>query len=259
MSSRRRRADLDFVLRHRTRKRKRTARTHRRRRTGLIAAVVAFAVVVMLALGLGAGVALTAGCDLNSLRPVEIGQNSFVYARDGSLLGSIPADRNREPVSLVRDVAVAAEGDGRDRGPPLLAARRRRLRRHRARRVGRRHRRQGGAGRLDDHAAARAQPLHRRREDVPAQAEGGVPRDQASRTMAEAEDPRRVPEHRLLRQPRVRRRGGGADVLLEAREPADARCRPRCSRACRRRRPTTTRCTTRRTRSPGATKCSPPS
>ena len=100
MSSRRRRADLDFVLRHRTRKRKRTARTHRRRRTGLIAAVVAFAVVLMLALGLGAGVALTAGCDLSTLRPVEIGQNSFVYARDGSLLGSIPADRNREPVSL---------------------------------------------------------------------------------------------------------------------------------------------------------------
>ena len=38
-------------------------------------------------------------CDLNALRPVEIGQNSFVYARDGSLLGSIPAERNREPVT----------------------------------------------------------------------------------------------------------------------------------------------------------------
>ena len=33
---------------------------------------------------------------------MEIGQNSFVFARDGSLLGSIPAERNREPVSLRR-------------------------------------------------------------------------------------------------------------------------------------------------------------
>src|SRR5205085_6199993 len=41
-------------------------------------------------------------CDLNSLRPVDIGANSFVFARDGSLLGSIPAERNREPVPLWR-------------------------------------------------------------------------------------------------------------------------------------------------------------
>ncbi len=43
---------------------------------------------------------MSQGCDLNSLRAAEIGQNSFVYARDGSLLGSIPAERNREPVTL---------------------------------------------------------------------------------------------------------------------------------------------------------------
>jgi penicillin-binding protein 1A len=39
-------------------------------------------------------------CDLDVLRPVSIGQNSFVYAADGSSLGSIPAERNRQPVSL---------------------------------------------------------------------------------------------------------------------------------------------------------------
>jgi penicillin-binding protein 1A len=39
-------------------------------------------------------------CDLNSLRPVDVGQNSFVYAADGSLLGSIPAEKNRQPVDL---------------------------------------------------------------------------------------------------------------------------------------------------------------
>ena len=99
--SRRRRDDLDFVLERRNRKRKRSSRVRRRRRTGVI--LGAFAIVslaVAVALGVGAGAALTAGCNLRSLRPVEIGQNSFVYAADGSLLGSIPAERNREPVTL---------------------------------------------------------------------------------------------------------------------------------------------------------------
>ena len=53
--------------------------------------------LVLIVVGFGAGTALSASCDLNTLRPVEIGANSFVYAYDGSLLGSIPAERNREP------------------------------------------------------------------------------------------------------------------------------------------------------------------
>jgi penicillin-binding protein 1A len=40
-----------------------------------------------------------ASCDLGSLQPVTAGENSFVYAWDGSLLGAIPAERNRTPVS----------------------------------------------------------------------------------------------------------------------------------------------------------------
>ena len=74
---------------------------------------------------------------------------------------------------------VAAEGDGRRRGPALLPARRRRLRGHRARALEGRQRRQGRRGRLDDRAAARAQPLHRPRAHARAQAQGGLPRDQA--------------------------------------------------------------------------------
>ncbi|HEV2712956.1 MAG TPA: transglycosylase domain-containing protein [Gaiellaceae bacterium] len=69
-------------------------------------AVVVGIVVVVLALIAAAGItgAATVGprCDLNRLRPVEIGQNSFVYAADGSLLGSIPAEKNRQPVPLHR-------------------------------------------------------------------------------------------------------------------------------------------------------------
>ena len=49
--------------------------------------------------GVGAGAALSASCSLSSLKPVNIGANTFVYAADGSLLGSIPAERNREPVT----------------------------------------------------------------------------------------------------------------------------------------------------------------
>jgi penicillin-binding protein 1A len=102
-SRRRRQDDLDFILAQRGRKRKRAGRVKRRRRAGVIAATFVVTVAaVVAALGLGAGAALTAGCDLNTLRPVEIGQNSFVYASDGSLLGPIPADRNREPVSIAR-------------------------------------------------------------------------------------------------------------------------------------------------------------
>jgi penicillin-binding protein 1A len=105
MSRRRRDDDLDFILANRGRKRKRADRIRRRRRTGAILGVLLGAAgVIFLTVGLGAGAALTQGCDLKTLRPVEIGQNSFVYARDGSLLGSIPAERNREPVSLSRMV-----------------------------------------------------------------------------------------------------------------------------------------------------------
>src|SRR3954469_19818978 len=93
-------SDLDFILRHRGRKKRRADRIRRRRRAGVVLAVLALAAVVgALSAGLGAGAALSQSCDLNTLRPVEIGQNSFVFARDGSVLGSIPAERNREPVS----------------------------------------------------------------------------------------------------------------------------------------------------------------
>ncbi|HEV2590411.1 MAG TPA: PBP1A family penicillin-binding protein [Gaiellaceae bacterium] len=96
-----RRADHDFFHRHNLRKRKRTDRIRRRRRTGLvIGGLVGVLVLMVVVVGVGAGVALSAGCDLNALRAVNIGSNSFVYARDGSVLGSIPAERNREPVTM---------------------------------------------------------------------------------------------------------------------------------------------------------------
>ena len=44
--------------------------------------------------------AFSSGCDFSQLPDESIGQNTFVYAADGSLLGSIPAEQNRQVVRL---------------------------------------------------------------------------------------------------------------------------------------------------------------
>ena len=97
-----RRRDIDPQLTlHGARRRRRSERRRRRRRTGIVLVLSFLALVgIVLLLGLGAGAALTTSCSLSSLKPVNIGANTFVYAADGSLLGSIPAERNREPVTL---------------------------------------------------------------------------------------------------------------------------------------------------------------
>jgi penicillin-binding protein 1A len=78
---------------------------------GVIAAIVAVA-------GVGGGAAVLAygsSCDLDSLQRVNIGANTFVYAANGTLLGSIPAERNREPITAgdmslwVRKATIAIE------------------------------------------------------------------------------------------------------------------------------------------------------
>ena len=79
-------------------------RRRRKRRQPLL--VVLFALLGLLtvaAVAGGAGVyAFGSSCDLSALREVHIGQNTFVYAADGSLLGSIPAERNRQVIPLRR-------------------------------------------------------------------------------------------------------------------------------------------------------------
>ncbi len=66
----------------------------------MLLAVVA-AVLVLAVVAGGAGIyTFGSSCDLSALKEVRIGQNTFVYAADGSLLGSIPAERNRQVVAL---------------------------------------------------------------------------------------------------------------------------------------------------------------
>jgi penicillin-binding protein 1A len=79
------------------RRRRRRLQRLRNRRTAILAALAVLLVLVVTAIG--GTVALGASCDLSSLRPVSVGENSFVYAADGSELGVIPAERNRTPVS----------------------------------------------------------------------------------------------------------------------------------------------------------------
>jgi penicillin-binding protein 1A len=77
---------------------RRRARARSRRRLIVIAVVVVvLAGVAALVGGAFTGASAALSCDLSSLRPVTIGQNSFIYAADGSNLGSIPAERNRQP------------------------------------------------------------------------------------------------------------------------------------------------------------------
>jgi penicillin-binding protein 1A len=93
--------EADALLVARIRKRHRERRKNRRKRLGrlLVGGVLAVLLVLVVSGFTGAAVWMSS-CDLDSLKPVNDGQNSFVYAADGSLLGSIPAEKNRQPVDL---------------------------------------------------------------------------------------------------------------------------------------------------------------
>jgi penicillin-binding protein 1A len=99
---RRARQAEDDGYRLRSRRQRRRARARHRRRFALAAAALVVALGLVAAGGITGAAALGPRCDLDRLRPVEIGQNSFVYAADGSLLGSIPAEKNRQPIALNR-------------------------------------------------------------------------------------------------------------------------------------------------------------
>jgi penicillin-binding protein 1A len=77
-------------------------RRPRRRRRAAVVVVVGLATVLVAAgiAGSAAMLAFGSNCNLNALEQAQIGENTFVYAADSSLLGVIPAERNRQEVSL---------------------------------------------------------------------------------------------------------------------------------------------------------------
>src|SRR5947208_1899541 len=116
MSPRPMRASVDpelLLARHRRQR----ALRRRRRRSALALGIATIAgLSVLVALGGGAAVfAYGSSCNLSSLHEIRIGQNSFVYAANGALLGSIPAERNRQEVKAramspwIRKATVAIE------------------------------------------------------------------------------------------------------------------------------------------------------
>ena len=114
--------------------------------------------------GFGGAAAFRASCTLSSLRPVAIGQNSFVYAGDGIAArldpgrAEPPAGRaaRRQPWLPKATVAIEDRRFYQHGGVDWEGIARAALEGPQGR--------QGRPGRLDDHAAARPQPLHRRRE-----------------------------------------------------------------------------------------------
>jgi penicillin-binding protein 1A len=85
--------------RRRVRRRRDRAQSRRFILVSLLAILLGAAAILVAAAFTGAQ-AFRNSCSLASLRPVSIGQNSFVYAADGSVLGAIPAEKNRQPVAL---------------------------------------------------------------------------------------------------------------------------------------------------------------
>jgi len=90
-------------------RRRRSARS-KRRAIVLLTLIGVVAALAAITAGAFTGASAALSCDLSSLRPVAIGQNSFIYAADGSLLGSIPAERNRQPRKLDEISPLAVEG-----------------------------------------------------------------------------------------------------------------------------------------------------
>ena len=101
--TRKERMALDDLSKGGGRQRRKRVRRRRHGKRNAVVVVLVLLLGIPLVIGLtalGATSAFKSSCTLSSLRPVTIGSNSFVYAADGSLLGSIPAEHNRQPVPL---------------------------------------------------------------------------------------------------------------------------------------------------------------
>jgi penicillin-binding protein 1A len=84
------------------RRQRRRARARHRRKLAVVTFLVAAAAAILAAVGFGGATSVGRDCDLGELTPASNGSNSFIYAADGSVLGSIPAEKNRQPVTLAQ-------------------------------------------------------------------------------------------------------------------------------------------------------------
>ncbi len=97
----RRQPPLEPLLFERRRRNRRRAKRRHHHKLALLAIAAAVLLVVVLPVGgVTSAAVMCANVELDELRPVELGENSFIYAADDSFLGSIPAEKNRQPVPL---------------------------------------------------------------------------------------------------------------------------------------------------------------
>ncbi len=212
-----------------SRKRKPSKRRPRRRRRTLVVLAIAIPLAVLAVTAAGGAVYFGSSCDLSALRPVRQADNSLVYGANGSLIGVLPAVENR--------TAVARDAISPWMPKATVAIEDRRFYEH------------GGidpvgilralvadvsAGHIVQGGSTITQELVRnlylsREQDAATEGRRGLPRRQARARLVEGQDPHRLSQRRLLREPRLRDRGRGRDVLLRSGEPPDARagCAPR--------------------------------
>jgi penicillin-binding protein 1A len=99
-----RRADLEFerllAARH-----SRVRRRHRKRRSILLLLALLLVSIVALVLATvaftGSSILLST-CSLSDLRPLSLGENSFLYTDQNRLLGVVPSATNRQPLPLAK-------------------------------------------------------------------------------------------------------------------------------------------------------------
>ena len=213
---------------------------------GVIVAALVFPVVAMG--GLTATAAPTPSTDLPTdvRRAARRRRSATRYASDGTTLLALFYDENRHDVPITEVADVDAAGGGGVRGRPVLRAQRRRHEGHRPR-VRQQPARRRHAGRVDADDAAtsdRSSRTRRRRRSRSSR----PPRTPPDRKLAEIKralalekkltkerDPRAVPEHRLVRQRRVRHLRREPGLLRQDAGRSHARRGGTARRRCRRR------------------------
>jgi penicillin-binding protein 1A len=96
-------ADLAVLIAaRRARLRRRQGRGSRRLLLGAVLAVSLIAAGTLAGAAFTGHALLFGSCRLDALRPIALGENSFLYASDGSLLGVVPSKTNRQLLQLDR-------------------------------------------------------------------------------------------------------------------------------------------------------------
>jgi penicillin-binding protein 1A len=93
-------ADLAALVALRRARLRRRRRPHHRLLLGALLAAGVVAAAVLAGAAITGRAVIFGSCDLHSLRPVTLGENSFLFASDGSLLGVVPSINNRQPLRL---------------------------------------------------------------------------------------------------------------------------------------------------------------